>query len=70
MNGFAIRSARIEDAQAVGVIYAHHALKGTATFDTLPPTTELWVEVGRLHGVGLKFGRYLDSVYMQRELTA
>ena len=28
-----------------------------------------FVEVGRLRGVGFKFGRWLDSVYMQRDLT-
>ena len=27
-----------------------------------------FAEVGRLRGVGFKFGRWLDSVYMQREL--
>jgi phosphinothricin acetyltransferase len=27
-----------------------------------------FVEVGRLRGVGFKFGRWLDSVYMQRDL--
>ena len=27
-----------------------------------------FAEVGRLNGVGFKFGRWLDSVYMQREL--
>jgi phosphinothricin acetyltransferase len=26
-------------------------------------------EVGRLKGVGFKFGRWLDSVYLQRDLT-
>jgi L-amino acid N-acyltransferase YncA len=28
-----------------------------------------FAEVGRLHAVGFKFERWLDSVYMQRELT-
>jgi L-amino acid N-acyltransferase YncA len=28
-----------------------------------------FVEVGRLTGVGFKFGRWLDSVYMQRRLS-
>lgn len=29
-----------------------------------------FVEAGRLKDVGFKFGRYLDSVYMQRSLTS
>lgn len=29
-----------------------------------------FTEVGRLKGVGFKFGRWLDNVYMQRELTS
>jgi L-amino acid N-acyltransferase YncA len=28
-----------------------------------------FAEVGRLAAVGFKFGRWLDSVYMQRRLT-
>ena len=28
-----------------------------------------FVEVGRLHHVGFKFGRWLDSLYMQRDLS-
>ena len=166
MAGYSIRSARIEDAEAIAAIYAHHVLNGTASFDTEPPSTEFWrdkiahitakdwpflvierddeaigycyaaqlrerpaysrscedsiyvradcagqgvgtallgalidaskeygfeqmiaviggaepasvalhaklgfSEVGRLKNVGLKFGRYLDSVYMQRSLA-
>ncbi|MBA4164702.1 MAG: GNAT family N-acetyltransferase [Erythrobacter sp.] len=160
-----IRAAQRPDASAIQLIYAHHVLHGTATFDTEPPDTFFWeqkmaalaargwpflvtekggdvvgycyaaqfrdrpayapccedsiyvredlrgsgvgtsllaalieasraagfeqmvaviggagpgsialhaklgfVEVGRLKDVGMKFGRHLDSVYMQRDL--
>lgn len=39
-----IRFARSSDAGAIAPIYAHHVLHGTATFDTIPPGTDVWHE--------------------------
>jgi phosphinothricin acetyltransferase len=39
-----IRAARIEDAEAVAAIYAHHVLHGTASFEIEPPTADFWNE--------------------------
>ena len=38
----AIRTADPDDATAIAEIYAHHVLHGTASFDTIPPTTDDW----------------------------
>ena len=37
---FRVRSARIEDAEAITNIYAFHVLNGTASFDTVPRTLD------------------------------
>lgn len=37
-----IRPATPADAAAIGAIYAHHVLHGTATFDTDPPSVADW----------------------------
>lgn len=37
-----VRNARPDDAPAIAVIYAHHVLHGTATFDTEPPSDDSW----------------------------
>lgn len=34
------RSARVEDADAITAIYAHHVAHGTASYDTEPPAVE------------------------------
>jgi L-amino acid N-acyltransferase YncA len=34
-----IRPVKLEDAEAIAVIYAWHVLNGTATFEIVPPTT-------------------------------
>lgn len=39
-----VRAASIADAEAIAAIYAHHVLKGTASFDDEPPTTGFWRE--------------------------
>ena len=39
-----IRSAFVDDAEAVESIYAFHVLNGTASFDTEPPDSEFWRE--------------------------
>ncbi|MES2056738.1 MAG: N-acetyltransferase family protein [Pseudomonadota bacterium] len=36
----ALRAARLDDAAAIAAIYAHHVLHGTATYETIPPSTE------------------------------
>lgn len=41
-NDVSIRTAVASDASAVAVIYAHHVLNGTATFDTEPPNAAYW----------------------------
>jgi phosphinothricin acetyltransferase len=44
-----IRSARDDDAAAIAGIYAHHVLRGTATYDTEPPSAEAMREkIGQL----------------------
>ncbi|QIK95146.1 N-acetyltransferase [Sphingomonas sp. HDW15A] len=35
-----IREARPDDAEVIAAIYAHHVAHGTASFDTVPRTTE------------------------------
>ena len=35
-----IRAAGIGDAERIAAIYAHHVRRGTATFDTVPPSVE------------------------------
>lgn len=39
-----VRSATIDDAQAIAAIYAHHVLHGTATYEVVPPTEDETVE--------------------------
>lgn len=41
MDGILIRDARPDDAEAVAAIYAHHVLKGTASYDLVPPLAEV-----------------------------
>jgi L-amino acid N-acyltransferase YncA len=36
----AIRAATVEHAAEIAMIYAHHVLHGTATYETVPPTAE------------------------------
>ncbi|MFL6759655.1 N-acetyltransferase family protein [Sphingomonas sp.] len=44
MDAVAIRDATPEDAEAVALIYAHHVLHGTASYDLIPP------EAGEIRG--------------------
>ena len=37
-----IRAADPDDATSIAAIYAHHVLHGTASFDTVPPTSYEW----------------------------
>jgi len=39
-----VRSATVDDAQAIAAIYAHHVLHGTATYEVVPPTEDETVE--------------------------
>ena len=36
------RSARVDDAEAIAAIYAHHVLHGTASFEVDPPSAAYW----------------------------
>ena len=40
MGNLAIRDATPDDAEAVAVIYGHHVLHGTASYDVEPPPAE------------------------------
>lgn len=56
MSDISIRAARIEDAGAIAVIYAHHVLHGTASFDTEPPDEAFWQDkIGHITGKGWPF---------------
>jgi L-amino acid N-acyltransferase YncA len=35
-----IRDARVDDAEQIAAIYAHHVLHGTASYDTVPPSAD------------------------------
>src|SRR6476620_6639126 len=37
-----IAAASPADADDIAAIYAHHVLRGTASFETEPPTAEFW----------------------------
>ena len=37
---FSIRQARTDDAASIAAIYAHHVVHGTASFDTIPRTSQ------------------------------
>ena len=37
-----IRSARVDDGEAIAAIYAHHVLHGTASFEVEPPSAAYW----------------------------
>jgi len=39
-----VREAKLDDADAVAAIYAHHVLHGTASFDEVPPSASVWRE--------------------------
>lgn len=44
-NGLIVpRRAVPGDAPAIAAIYAHHVRHGTATFDTVPPSVDDWIE--------------------------
>ncbi|GFG48718.1 N-acetyltransferase [Mycolicibacterium agri] len=38
-----IRPATTDDLDAIGEIYAHHVLRGVASFETSPPEREEWI---------------------------
>ena len=40
MHELAIRDATADDAAAIAVIYGHHVLHGTASYDVVPPPAE------------------------------
>src|SRR4030095_6487678 len=65
-----IRQARIEDADAIAAIYAHHVAHGTASFDTEPRTnsaTAAQIAACDAHGwpflVAQRMGRVVGYAY-------
>ncbi len=56
MNGCTIRHATLEDAEAIAAIYAHHVLKGTASYDVDPPSaSEIRAKIERIKAAGWPF---------------
>ena len=50
------RDARVEDADAIAAIYAHHVRHGTATYDTAPPSAAAMREkIGQVLAKGWPF---------------
>lgn len=51
-----IREARVDDAEAVATIYAHHVLHGTASYDLEPPPADFHRgKIGRIRASGWPF---------------
>ncbi|MDO7844546.1 GNAT family N-acetyltransferase [Sphingomonas immobilis] len=44
MSAITCRPATPADAEAIAIIYAHHVLHGTATFDTAPRGVDVWAD--------------------------
>lgn len=73
-----ICEANEQHIPAIQAIYAWHVVNGTATFETEPPDAKEmsarlqktraagFAFTGTLKSVGLKHGRWLDTVIMQR----
>ena len=56
MSGFSIRPVQPDDAASIAEIYAHHVLHGTASFDTVPPDVQFWIEkIAAITGRGWPF---------------
>ena len=48
-EGLTVRAATLADADAIGAIYAHHVLHGSATFEAVPPDiAELRTRMARI----------------------
>lgn len=51
-----VRAVREEDAGAIAVVYAHHVVHGTASYDTEPPSIEeTLAKIRRITGSGWPF---------------
>lgn len=68
--GTALISALINAAREAGFEQMIAVIGGGAPSSVALHGKLGFVEVGRLKDVGFKFGRYLDSVYMQRDLRS
>lgn len=66
--GTALLTALINAAKEAGFEQMVAVIGGGAPSSIALHGKAGFVEVGRLKDVGFKFGRYLDSVYMQRDL--
>ncbi len=55
-SGPAIRDVRESDAAAIGAIYAHHVIHGTASYDEVPPSAQDTLDkIRRIVGAGWPF---------------
>ncbi len=68
--GLALMLALIEAASATGFREMIAVIGGGEPASIALHARCGFVHAGRLRNVGYKFGRYLDTVYMQRSLTA
>ncbi|WP_448538408.1 N-acetyltransferase family protein [Sphingobium yanoikuyae] len=51
-----VRSAKLDDAEAIATIYSHHVLHGTATYEMTPPTPqEMAVKIDSVLAKGWPF---------------
>ena len=67
--GRALLRALIERSSAYGFRTMVAVIGGAEPASIALHATFGFIEVGRLRGVGFKFRQWLDSVYMQRELS-
>lgn len=67
--GTGLITALIEAARAYGFEQMIAVIGGAEPASVALHAKAGFVEAGRMHRVGRKFGRVLDTLYMQRELT-
>lgn len=68
--GGALLDALIEEAKEFGFEQMIAVIGGAEPASVALHTRAGFVEAGRMRNVGRKFGRVLDTLYMQRDLTA
>jgi L-amino acid N-acyltransferase YncA len=66
--GHALLQALLPAAKAAGFLQMVAVIGGGEPASVALHRAHGFRDAGRMHNVGLKFGRWLDSVYMQREL--
>jgi L-amino acid N-acyltransferase YncA len=67
--GGALLGALIAEARAFGFEQMIAVIGGAESASVALHTRAGFVEAGRMRKVGRKFGRFLDTLYMQRDLT-